>query len=169
MSKVDEHAQLLEHILHQNRAFAHAFAASEMQLGGESRWLSLDLTMPQLKAVMTVVLSPDPQGVTVGQLAKRLGVGLPTASGIVDRLYEHGFVARQEDPEDRRVTRVTATEKSLEIVERLNRTDHGFWHRLLDGLETDDLRTISRAFDILLNALHKNLTLDCASELRDPQ
>ncbi len=134
--------------------FAHTVAQCEMQMDGGGRWLSLDLTMSQLKAVMIIALS---QGVTVGQLAKRLGVGLPTASGIVDRLYEHGFVQRQEDPEDRRVTHVLPTEKSREIVERLHRSDRGFWHGILDQLDTEELRTLDSAFTILTRTLQKLL------------
>jgi DNA-binding MarR family transcriptional regulator len=151
---VDEHAELVEHIMRQNMLIARTFAEGDMQRGRDSRWLSLDLTMPQLKTVMIVM---SLQGATIGQLAKRLGVGLPTASGIVDRLHEHGFVNRQEDPEDRRITRVTPTEKSREIVEKLQSTDNVFWKHLLSDLSVEDLRTVTSALAILLKALHKNL------------
>lgn len=59
-------------------------------------------------------------GMTMSQLAERLGVSLPNVTGIVDRMEERGFVERGRDPEDRRVVTVRATAGGHEAVEEID-------------------------------------------------
>ncbi len=82
-------------------------------------WLSLDLTMGQLKTLVTLTARRD---MTVSEVADALGVGKPAASMLVDRLTHHGYVTRHEDPEDRRRTIVTPTEKGEELITRLRQS-----------------------------------------------
>ena len=48
---------------------------------------------------------------SVGELAERLGVSLPTASLLVGDLSRHGLVDRREDERDRRRTIVTVADR----------------------------------------------------------
>ena len=48
---------------------------------------------------------------TVGQLAERLQVSMPSASLMLDRLEEQGLTARTRDTGDRRLVHVQLTEK----------------------------------------------------------
>ena len=74
------------------------------------RWLELDLTMPQLKMLFVVdLLGPVP----MGQLAARLGISLPTATGLIDRLVEAGLARREHDERDRRVVLVGTTAEAV--------------------------------------------------------
>jgi DNA-binding MarR family transcriptional regulator len=88
--------------------------ACERLAGGE--WLRLDLTMGQMKSLMALYrLGP----MSVGEVARTLGVGLPAASVVVDRLVHLGLVARREDPADRRRTMVALTPEGTALIERL--------------------------------------------------
>src|SRR5215831_17668764 len=62
-------------------------------------WCAVDLTMPQLKALF---LAHADGGASHSEIARALGVGVSTVTGIVDRLVEHGLVERRPDPADRR-------------------------------------------------------------------
>src|SRR3954462_7079887 len=77
-----------------------------MHSGQDEAWLTLELTMPQLK---TLVRVSHLEAATSGQIARGLGVSLSTVTGIVDRLAEQRLVSRREDPDDRRITRVELT------------------------------------------------------------
>src|SRR5438034_3567078 len=70
-----------------------------MQKGRPSAWLTLDLTMSELKTLIVLGAAGNASG---GILANALGVGLSTVTGIVDRLRDQGLVSRGEDPNDRR-------------------------------------------------------------------
>lgn len=141
---MDLRAELTDRILDLHPAFFRCLLA-----GQTSTWLHVDLTMPQLKALLVVV---DVGRATGGQLAKGLGVSLSTVTGIVDRLASQGFVTRGEDPVDRRITRVEATPLGAQLVQRLYIYRRERLGRLLEHLDVDQLRTVDRAIAYLTAA-----------------
>jgi DNA-binding MarR family transcriptional regulator len=80
-------------------------------------WMDIDLTMPQFKLLLVIA---SRKGLTVGDLAQRLGVTPPTVTIMLDRLVEHGFVRREDDPVDRRLVIACMTAKGLRLLQRLN-------------------------------------------------
>src|ERR1700682_2279506 len=98
---MDERVHLIQRLLDCSGSLFH-----NLNPGRDRAWLTVELTMPQLKALMCVAMN---DGATSGQIDKRLGVGLSTITGIVDLLAEHNLVTRGEDAEDRRITRVLPT------------------------------------------------------------
>jgi DNA-binding MarR family transcriptional regulator len=56
----------------------------------------------QHQALLAIKGFPGRAEVTIGDLAERLGIRHHSAVGLVDRLASSGFVARREDPSDRR-------------------------------------------------------------------
>jgi DNA-binding MarR family transcriptional regulator len=112
-------------------------------------WLTVDLTMPQLKTLLCVAQSGD---ATSGQIARGLGVSLSTVTGIVDRLCEQGLVTRREDPEDRRINRVLPTPSGREMVRRLLRYRDERLTSLLATLSPEQLDTVQQAFANLASA-----------------
>ena len=53
-------------------------------------------------------------------IAQALGIGLPTASHLVEKLVRAGLVQRAEDPNDRRQTLVRLTQQAEDLIEHLN-------------------------------------------------
>lgn len=113
-------------------------------------WLSVDLTMPQLKSLIYVTKC---NGATSGQIASSLGVGLSTITGVVDRLAEQGLVSRHEDPRDRRVTRVVPTPRGRQIIEDLLQFRNETISAILARLTTEQLYTVEIAFQYLVDAV----------------
>jgi len=120
-----------------------------LHTGQDQAWLNVELTMPQLKALVCVYQN---EGATHGQIARSLGVGLSTVTGIVDRLVDQGFVVRREDPADRRITRVLPTATGARLVDGLLRYRNEQLRLLLSCLDEEQLRTVETAFDYLLAA-----------------
>lgn len=56
---------------------------------------------------------------TVGETAAALGVSMPTASELVDRMVEEGLAERGANPDDRRQVLVWLTPKARELANRL--------------------------------------------------
>jgi DNA-binding MarR family transcriptional regulator len=105
-------------------------------------WLSLDLTMGQLKALVTLTAR---RGMTVSEVAEALKIGKPAASILVDRLTQLGYVARHEDPDDRRRTVVTPTEASEQLVARLRQSGgEQAMIRWIRQMAPDDLAALTR-------------------------
>src|SRR5262245_50630533 len=141
---MDARAERVERILDRTRSLFHRLNPSR-----NPSWLSVDLTMPQLKVLICVV---EGDGATSGQIARGLGVTLPTITGIVDRLADQDLVTRREDPDDRRVTRVLPTAHGRTLVSDLLRYRTDMIRAVLSRLDVDQLRTVETAFDYLQGA-----------------
>jgi DNA-binding MarR family transcriptional regulator len=144
---MDERMQLIQRILDCSGSLFH-----NLNPGRDRAWLSVELTMPQLKALMCVAAN---NGATSGQIAKKLGVGLSTITGIVDRLTEQNLVTRGEDADDRRITRVLPTPRGRTLVDDLLRYRNELITAVLSRLDADQLQTIESAFTYLLQAVNE--------------
>ena len=141
---MDERVQLIQRILDCSGSLFH-----NLNPGRDRAWLSVELTMPQLKALMFVAMNG---GATSGQIARRLGVGLSTITGIVDRLAEQNFVTRGEDVDDRRITRVLPTPRGRTLVDELLRYRNEVITAVLSQLDAEQLRVVETAFTYLIQA-----------------
>jgi DNA-binding MarR family transcriptional regulator len=104
--------------------------------GTSGSWLDLTLTMPQLKMLLIVDrLGPA----SMSQVAGRLRIGVSAATGLIDRLVEHGLIQRVPDLHDRRVVRVTTTEDGHNLVVRLGSAGSEQIRAVLEHLTADDL------------------------------
>ncbi len=80
-----------------------------------SHWKDLDISMAQLKAVMTL---SESECLTLSGLAQKLGTKPSATSILVDRLVNQGLVRRVEDEADRRRVLLSLTEQAGEVVGR---------------------------------------------------
>lgn len=107
-----------------------------------TRWRQIevadvDVTMPQARCLMLVALH---HSMSISALAAHLRIGLPAASGLVERLVEAGHVERNPDPSDRRQQLVTLTEHGQTVVDRFHELPSEKLDELLVGLSLDELR-----------------------------
>jgi len=111
---------------------------------------AVDLTMPQLKALM---LADSQAGISHGEIARGLGVGLSTVTGIVDRLVEHGLVERRTDPDDRRLSRVRITPSGSELLDSLWASRYERLGQALGSLSPDERATLHHTLQHLADLL----------------
>jgi DNA-binding MarR family transcriptional regulator len=102
--------------------------------------ISTPLTMQQLKVLTMIAI--DPEKATGHELAALLKVSVATMSGLVDRLVEHGMVARGEDPSDRRVRRLTVTPEGSATIRSLLSSAGTMPTPVLRRLAIEDLRAL---------------------------
>jgi len=77
----------------------------------------LDLTMAQMRGLF--MLEAAGRGLALTELAPRMGLSVPAAGRAVDGLVRHGFVARSEDPLDRRIKRLSLTDDGRATLARV--------------------------------------------------
>lgn len=122
-------------------------------------WVDVDLTMSQLKMmfVLSSAMSPGDggTGLRVGEVARGLGVTLPTVTAVMDKLVERGLVRRDEDPLDRRqhVCRLTSEGKAL--LHRLMAGRRTFTNALLEHLDDAELAAFLRGMQVLMAAAER--------------
>jgi DNA-binding MarR family transcriptional regulator len=112
-------------------------------------WLRLNLSVPQLRVLHLLVYDGP---LTPGALAQSLGVAPSTVTGLCDRLLDRGLVRREEDPTDRRCTRVVATDQGHDLVtEHLSSTREQLL-RFMALLSADERRLVGDALAALVRA-----------------
>lgn len=144
---MDDRVATIHRILDCSGSLVHNFNPSR-----DRAWLSVDLTMPQLKVLICVCKN---NGATNTEIARNLGVGLSTVTGIVDRLTEQELVTRREDPIDRRITRVLATEQGNTLVNELVRYRTEAITEILGRLNADQLAVVEEALLYLVEAVQR--------------
>ena len=71
-----------------------------------------DITLPQWRALVVVAQA---DGIRVGEIGARVGLGLPAASRLVRRLERRGLVTTERDERDRRATVVRPTDRGRRL------------------------------------------------------
>jgi len=117
-------------------------------------WHELPLTLPQLRALGVIACS-GPTGRSGRDLATHLGVGPSAVTGIVDRLVEHGYVTRHEDQLDRRIQRLRATSKGVDVLQRLASVRRDVLAEIVARIDPEDLPAVERGFTIISQAVER--------------
>ncbi len=102
---------------------------------------AVELTLAQWR-VLAIVAQRD--GVRIGELAGRLGIGVPSASRLVRRLERHGLATAERDERDRRATLVRASAEGRRVREGVVRRRGGLIADALEG-RVDRVSTATRA------------------------
>ena len=104
------------------------------------------LSVPQLRALLYVRREP---GTDLSSLADHLGLTLPGASGLVDRLVRAGLLERSMDPDERRRMRLRLTADGAEHVGRAHLHVRARLSADLGRLSATDLRSLADALETL--------------------
>jgi DNA-binding MarR family transcriptional regulator len=112
-------------------------------------WMSLPLTIAQLKSLFFI----RNQGSTsLGKLAAALGVTPTNTTGIIDRLVKQGLVSRTENPENRRMLLLQATDKGEELVAKLRSRRTSYLSEVLNRMPLDELDRLARGLAAFIEA-----------------
>jgi DNA-binding MarR family transcriptional regulator len=134
---------------------------------GTDPWYECPMTMPQLRALSLIAGSH--RGLSSRELAERLAVGASAITPLVDRLVERGFARRTDDPHDRRIARLEATDNGTALLERMSAGQGDVIRDILAHLDTDELATVGAAFDVLTAGLQRTIASSIYDTLRTPE
>lgn len=95
-----------------------------------------DVTLPRFD--LLAQLEKAPEGLTLGDISRRMMVTNGNVTGLVARAVAQGLVARRRDKSDGRSQRVSLTDKGRETFAAMAR-EHAAWvHDLLAGLTAEE-------------------------------
>ena len=80
-------------------------------------WVAQEVTLGQMR-LLFLLSSHGPA--PMSRVAEWLGVGLPTASGAVERVERHGLVSRQHRLDDRRVVECQLTDAGRHLMDQIS-------------------------------------------------
>lgn len=110
------------------------------------QWAAHELTFSQMRLLFLLGKNgPSP----VSHVAEWLGVGMPTASGAIDRLERHGLVARRHRRDDRRVVECFLTEDGRHLLDQISGMRLEGLTRFFDVLNDQELGEMARLVTIV--------------------
>lgn len=118
----------------------------EMQRTTVQDWQSLNLSMAQLKVLLTLSFKGP---MAISKIGELLNISHPTASHLVERLVQASFVERIEDATDRRSTLARLTQEGEALAQRLwqGRAEH--LQSCLAQLSAEDLSALRQGLRAL--------------------
>ncbi len=125
-------------------------AMTQLKCAASERLLRLGISMAQLHILYTVQRNGE---MTMSRLADVLNVSLSSATGLVDRIAERGFVERSHPPEDRRVVRIRVTPEGAKMLEQIDAVSDDLLRIVLGRLGRSQLAGVRQALADLRVAL----------------
>ena len=122
-------------------------------------WVDVDLTMSQLKILFvlhsSIVPGASGGGLRVSEVARFLGVTLPTVTAVMDKVVERGLVRRDEDPDDRRQTVCRLRPDGQRLIDRLMAGHRAYTEALLGYLSDEELTVVLQSMRLLIGAAER--------------
>jgi DNA-binding MarR family transcriptional regulator len=135
---------------------------TQVAQGGESRAMDvaaeLDLSLSQIRALLALWRAEEP--LSLGELAREVGLSDAAAVRMVDGLLRGGLVVRREDGRDRRIKRITLGDAGDEAVRRLVAAKRDGLERFARALEPDELVALTGAFEPIVARLGLRLEVE---------
>jgi DNA-binding MarR family transcriptional regulator len=115
---------------------------------GTPDWVAQELTFSQMRLLFLLSENgPAP----MSRIAEWLGVGLPTASGSVERVERHGLVERRHRLDDRRIVECALTDSGRHLVEEVSGMRTRVITQMLDALNDEELGQMAHLIDVVMD------------------
>lgn len=98
-------------------------------------------------------LSREKDGATPAELSRRLLVTAGNLTGLLDRMEKSGFLSRQRDSNDRRLTRVSLTQKGKDLAKKIIPIHTADIQELASNLSVGELKQLRQVLDKWIQGL----------------
>ena len=141
-SLTDHETRLVESDHHSLKLWLRLLTCSsliEKKLRDELR-LSFNMTLPRFDFLAQLERAPN--GLTMGELSKRMMVSGGNISGIATQLVDEGLIDRCQVPNNRRTFIVTLTQKGRDEFGTIAKTHERWVIEMLGQLNQDDVKQL---------------------------
>lgn len=121
--------------------FLLAKAHQSAQAAFKNRLQALGLTTVQGLVLGSLT---EEEGVSVGEIGRKLGLDTATLAGVLDRLTSAEWIRRETDPEDARVGRLYLTERAKVALPELSSAIEAANQDLLGGFSLEEKLLLKR-------------------------
>ncbi len=115
--------------------------------------LSPGLRMPQLRALLRVARD---EGLTMGDLARQLGVSFAAATQVVEQLVDLKLLTRERSEADRRVVRLKLTAQAHEQIDEAIARRSRQVREVCAQLSPEEARAFARGMELLGTVLMRD-------------
>jgi DNA-binding MarR family transcriptional regulator len=114
-----------------------------------------DVTLPRFDLMAALDKAPD--GLTMGELSRRLMVSNGNVTGVADRLVNEGLVSRESSPTDRRTAVVRLTEEGRLAFARMAHVHEGWIADFFKGLSPEDMAELMRLLAMVKRSVRASI------------
>jgi 4'-phosphopantetheinyl transferase len=125
-------------------------AMTMLKCASSERVLRLGISMAQLNILYTLQRNGE---MPMSRLAELLNVSLSSATGLIDRIEERGYVERTRVPEDRRIVKIRVTSDGLRMLDAIDALSDELLRDVLGRLAPSKLGGVAEAASALRQAL----------------
>jgi DNA-binding MarR family transcriptional regulator len=116
------------------------------------------LSPPQIHLLFTI--SASPEGLSAKELAERSSITPGAVTQFVNALVDKGLVAREGDPNDRRVVMLKATVLAKKQREKFRKEQATLMAKIFEGLSNDELKQLIALFTKMADYYEKKENTD---------
>ena len=102
-----------------------------------------------------MVLLTEEGTLPVAKIGERLVLAKAHMTQLVDKLVENEIVIREEDPNDRRVSRISITGKGKETLDKIHERVSRAFKKALSSLRENDLKELTTSLSKIRNVLSR--------------
>lgn len=113
------------------------------------------ISSPQYN-ILRILRGHNQEGLASLEIASQMIACVPDITRLLDRLEKSGYVIRERSTEDRRVVRVSLTNKGKKILKKLDVPIHDAEQASLGHMTRKDLKELSR----LMTKARKNVSIN---------
>lgn len=113
---------------------------------GRDILVDFGITNPQFNALLALRDNPN---ITMGDLCDKLFLACSTATDLVDRMEKNGFLERKRDSQDRRVIRLSISERGKEVISEVIAARRRYVSSILEKLSEEEISQLEQSLDKL--------------------
>lgn len=95
-------------------------------------------------------------GITQKEICERIHVSKSTTSKIIQSLVEKGYLRKEKDEKDKRVSRIYLTDKKEEIEDLIKEIDKKAEDKMLKGFDEDEKKKLRSSLERILDNLEED-------------
>ena len=113
---------------------------------GRDILVDFGITTPQFNALLVLRDNPN---ITMGDLCEKLFLACSTATDLIDRMEKNGLLERSRDKQDRRVIRLSISEKGRSVISEVIEARRRYIASILEKLTPDEIEQLGNSLDKL--------------------
>jgi DNA-binding MarR family transcriptional regulator len=111
-----------------------------------------DLSLAQYRVIMLVYQSGP---MSINALKNGLNTAQSSASEMVNRLVNSGFLQREKSPNDRRVTMFQLTDRARDLIQQRTRMMQDVFRDMLEHFSAEEQNQLVESFELILKLMVK--------------
>lgn len=106
-------------------------------------WIDIDLSFSKSE-LFTMLLVDRHQEVIMSRIAEYINVSMSTATGIVERLVQGGYLERERSESDRRIVVVRLTDKGKTLITEVKEVIFTYIRAITEALTEEEQELLGR-------------------------